>query len=259
MPYVQRDHRGEIIGLYANPQPQQDGIDTTLPDPLPETNPEVIAFREKMASRFGSPPPPITPGEAKRQTQNWSRLDKEHKEISGAVLAFNAGFTELEISLSTLLYCLINIPSSQIAYAIYFSPTGFEARVEIVNNTIQQVLSENPKLEALSILWKRIYKKIDPARRLRNALAHGTQQTIHIRGNAYARFTPLAFDVNRLGRQMATRQIPGFTASDITGGSNKIRVTVEHIDHVNRIIKAFYDGDPTFEPRLINLKQVLSA
>lgn len=50
MLYVQRKN-GVIIGLFANPQPQPDGSMLTEPTPLPEDNPEVVAFL--------APKPPI--------------------------------------------------------------------------------------------------------------------------------------------------------------------------------------------------------
>lgn len=42
--YVQRDAQGAIIGVYANPQPQEDGSLLTDPRPVPSGDPAIVAF-----------------------------------------------------------------------------------------------------------------------------------------------------------------------------------------------------------------------
>lgn len=42
--YVQRDANGVITGVFANPQPQADGSCLTEKKPLPDDDPEIMAF-----------------------------------------------------------------------------------------------------------------------------------------------------------------------------------------------------------------------
>lgn len=42
--YAQRNASGNVIGLFANPQPQNDGSDLTDGIPLADDHPEVVAF-----------------------------------------------------------------------------------------------------------------------------------------------------------------------------------------------------------------------
>lgn len=44
MYYVQRNAQGVIVGLYANPQPQESGPPLTDAEPLAEDHPDVVAF-----------------------------------------------------------------------------------------------------------------------------------------------------------------------------------------------------------------------
>jgi hypothetical protein len=87
--------------------------------------------------------------------------------------------------------------------------------VEIVSNVLVQLASEKGDLSDLQPLWRFIENKIDSVRRMRNSLAHGVLQTLVIRGKSHVRFSPLAFDVIRLGRPIDKGNIPGLTASDI--------------------------------------------
>jgi hypothetical protein len=263
MPYVQRDHKGNIVGLYAAPQEPVDGIPRTGPEPLPDDHPEVVAFLQKLEALHGprpKPPPMPTIEEMKRRTAEGERLKREHEEIKKAVDHFNAIFAGLEIALSALLYATLNIRKSQVAYAIYYSPTSFDARATLVDNALTQIISESDELKESELLslWQCVHANIAPARRLRNALAHGSQITLSIRGKQHARFAPLAFDVIRLGRPMAKRQIPGLTANDISAGAKKAQVVRDQIDIANRIITDFWDGAPTWRQRLLALKASLT-
>lgn len=262
MPYVQRDHKGNIIATYANPQSPVDGIPRTEPDPLPEDHPEVVAFRQKMEALFGtfSKRQPLNFEEMKRQRAEGERIEREHQEIKQAVERFNSVFAQLEIALSALLYATLNLRNSQAAYAIYYSPTSFDARAALVDNVLIQVISENNELKESELLplWQRINGNIAAARRLRNALAHGSQITLNIGDKQHARFAPLAFDVIRLGRPIADRQVPGLTANDISAGTKKALNIRDRVDIANRILTDFWDGAPTWRQRLLALKASLT-
>jgi hypothetical protein len=258
MPYVQRDHKGNITGLFAAPQPQPGGICLTDTNPLPDNDPHVVAFRKKQEAIFGPPPRPMTPEELRRLSEDGERLKREHEEIRRIVVTFNQAFAELETALSALLYSVLNIRQSQVAYAIYYSPSSFDARAKIVDNALIQLVSENNQLAGIPPLQKIIFCKIGEARQMRNTLAHGIQQTLHIQGKSYARFSPLAFDAIRLGRKVAKGQIPGLTADNVLRSCQSVCMFVEHVDTLNRIITAFYDGDPVFQKRFTALRDNLT-
>lgn len=246
MPFIQRNWKGEITGLFAC---SQAGYAEEF---LPDNAPEVLAFEEAHPAPAL---PPMTSDEIKQSGEYRRALEREHESIRNAVWAFNAAFSELEITFSTLLYSAINLPNSQVAYAIYYSPAGFDTRKSLVNDIIKQIIQENQKLEPLSEMWPRLYSKIDSIRKMRNDLAHGHPITISINGKNHARLTAPAFDVLRVSRKITAKQIPGLTSSDIFDGAKKTRWLIERLDDVNRIFSTYHDvGNPTLPDKFLALE-----
>lgn len=255
MPFVQRNWKGEITGLYANPQPQPDGTSLTDPLPLPDDHPDVVAF---LAKQPPLPPEILKPPSEEELAQirrDHERIEREHMAIRDAVVAFNSKFAALETALSALLYSILNLANSKLAYAIYYSPTSFDARATLVENCIIQIASEQAPLAEIPALWKKIVKKINRARNLRNALAHGAQTTLMVNNKPHARFTAPAFDVIRIGRVLSERQIPGLTANDISAGRKNLIWLIDAADCVNRLIGEFHSGNPSLleKYRLLNV------
>lgn len=240
MPYVQRNWKGEITGLFAIRQPGY------AEEELPDDHPDVVSFNEAHPI----PPEmlrPLTPDERRRIQDDHVRITKEHDALRNAIWSFNSAFNELEIALSTLLHEALHVPKSKVAYAVYYSPNSFDARAEIVDNVIKQLIIENGRLEALSPLWASLYDNFRGTRTKRNSIAHGMPITIAIRGKSHVRLTSPVFDANRVGRHITeTGQPPGLTASDIARGAQKARWLVERVDDVNRLLTTFHeDGNPT--------------
>ena len=251
MPFIQRNWKGEITGVFANAQPDY------AEEQLPEDHPEIIAFR----AAHPTPPEmlqPLTPAQIRQMEADHVRLRKEHDALRNAIWTFNSTFNELEIALSALLYAALNVPNSQVAYAIYYSPNSFDARAEIVDNVIQQLTAENPRLDELVPLWAKLYKDFRSTRTMRNKIAHGMPITLSIRGKNHARLTSPAFDTNRVGRRIRQGRIPGLTVSDIANGAKKTAWLTNRIDDVNRLLAVFYeDGNPTLPEKYRTLAEGL--
>ncbi len=255
MPYVQRDSKGNITTTHATIQPGR------AEEELPDDNPELLAFYAMFPPGFLTPP---TEAEWAKIRANNKRLAKEHEKIRNSISLFNTSFSELEIALSALLYQILNILNSRVAYAIYFSPTSFEARCEIVDNALREVIAENAELRNteqnnLQPLWDRIFKHVNNARKIRNTIAHGNPQTLVINGKSHARLAAPAFDVIRLNRKIAKRQVPGLTASDISGGIQTARFAHDRIDETNRLIASFHNDRPTLPQRFRELEAGLQT
>jgi hypothetical protein len=183
----------------------------------------------------------------------------EHERLRNHVGQFLYIFSTLETALSTLLYAILNIRDSQIAYAVFYSPTSFEARAEIVNNALIQIATERQPLAGVLPLWQTVRDKMQDVRRLRNAVAHSSQTTYGIGDKLYARLSPPAFDVIRVGRKRAKRQIPGLTSHDLWEGIKKIRWLSERVDDVNRLVTEFHDGNPSLREKYAALEAGLRA
>jgi DNA-directed RNA polymerase subunit L len=233
----------------------------TEPDPLPDDHPEVVAYRN------AHPIPqellrPLTDAERQRNAQMQKQVEDEHEAIRNAVAAFNQRFSELEIALSALLYECINVKdrNSKVAYAVYYSPTSFDARCDIVENVVKQLAIENKPLAKLTDLWTDVEGELNKVRRLRNAVAHSSPNTLGIRGKNHARMTAPPFDVIRVGRPIALGRIPGLTSSEIRDGIKTACWAIERIDDFNRAIAVFHEaGNPTLPEKLAALKRGLQA
>lgn len=240
MPFVQRDLKGKILGVYANRQP------SSAEEFLAEDHPEFIEFRK------AHPVPdallkPLSEIDMQRVRQDQERVANEHTELRNAIWAFNRCFSDLEMALGQLLYEAIHTEprSSRIAHAVYYSPDGFHGRIALVDNVIKHLIIQNNALSKLENQWKLVFKHFNGVRNMRNKLAHGMPITLAIRGKNHVRLTAPAFDVIRVGRPFAsTGNPPGLKASEIWDGASKVRWLDERVDDVNRVIDAFHQDEP---------------
>jgi hypothetical protein len=252
MPFVERNKRGDIVGLFA--VRQRDGQEF-----LPDDSPEVARFRE-----LHPVPPellrPRTREEVEKSRKENEAVEAEYQLLQRTILAHSRAFAELENALGALLYTALNIhpKSSRLAYAAYFSPTGFDARVSLVGNVILTFSEENSGLDKLGDKWKELHKNLDAARRLRNAIAHGTAQRFIINNKTYVRLASPAFDVIRVWRDVAKRQIPGLTADELSKAVRRVRGLENCVDCVQRVITACREDDvETVRERLAELETSL--
>lgn len=243
MPYVQRDSSGKITGLYTLPQPQPDGTFLTEPAPLPDDNPEVIAFRERHpASQILT-----SPGreEINAIDREYKSNERELRELDDAILVHMKVWSKLETALSALFYETLHTEprSSHIPYVIYYSPDGFDARQKIVDKVLRQFFQENPESAVIEPHWEVITKEVERSRKMRNNIAHGAPLILNIREKNYVRHSPPAFDVNRVGSLIPKGTIPGVSAKEISQSNKNILKLVECIDATNKAITAFHqDG-----------------
>jgi hypothetical protein len=142
-----------------------------------------------------------------------------------------------------------------VPYAIYYSPNGFDARAEIVDNVIQQMIRESEKLKDLSPLWKTLYEKFRATRKTRNAIVRGMPGNFAIRG----KITPASH--HRLGMSSewdATFRMAKYPASpDRTSKQQLYKVCWlrERVDNVNRLLATLHeDGNPTLPEKFAALR-----
>lgn len=265
MPYIDRK-KGKIVSLFSVPQANEDGEvlrdaeGKPLQEFLPDDHPEVIEFCKEHPMPETKP---LTPKEIEQQHREWQRLDVEHKSLRDLMVSFSITFSELEMALGNLLYEILNIQpkSSHIGHAIYYTPTSFEARRDIVNSALIQLIKENEKLADVKTHSDVIFDKINQLnRKRRNPIAHGSPITLNINGKVYARITSPAFDILRVGSIIQNNQIPGFSVQDMKIAVAQCRWCIERIDDINRLITAYHeDDDETYQKKFARLDKNLQA
>lgn len=145
-------------------------------------------------------------------------IKAESESLSENLVAHRNLWDKLELALSTLLFHVLHVEpgTSNLAYAVYFTPDGFRARQEIVHRAMTLWSEENTHLGIdLLAYWNRINSRLRQARNVRNTVAHGSVQLLAIRGTRYVRLVPPVFDPE-LARLANRGTIPGVTAADLT-------------------------------------------
>src|ERR1700761_5782024 len=102
MPYVQRNSKREIVGLFANPQA---GVAEEF---IIEEHPDVQALRDEMgATEWPSQMPSTT--EMRRMEREQQEIGADNAAMDAAIVHFLKSWSNLETSLSTLLYEALDI------------------------------------------------------------------------------------------------------------------------------------------------------
>ena len=238
MPFVQRDYGGKVKGLYANAQPGY------AEEFLPDDHADVLAYRKEHPAP--PLPPPLSAEDAKALQREYEAINDELAKLNKAILVHMKVWAELEVALSALLYATLQIKpaTSKIAYVIYYSPDGFDSRHKIVDRVLRQLILENPTITSIEPHWDTIDKELGKARKIRNQIAHGAPLILLIREKRYARLSPPAFDVNRVGNLIPTGAIPGLSVNEILRANENVFKLSECIDAANKAIWDFHQYGP---------------
>lgn len=255
MPYVQRNSKLEIVGLFANPQP---GLADEF---VAEEHPEVQAIRDEMgATEWPSQMPSTT--EMRRMAREQQELLAEGAAMDAAIVYFLKAWSNLETSLSTLLYEALDIRprSSRVAYAIYYSAPGFEARLRLLTEVFEQLATEQIELRDFPAIWQRACQQMRMFRETRDLVAHGARIVLAIEGRNAVRLTSPAHDAKRAGRADPRGPAFGGSADDITDDANRVAILQGDIDRINRLFTQLHSREITSFQRLLGeLQQAVGA
>lgn len=235
MPYVQRNSKREIISLFTNPQP---GIAEEF---VEEEHPAVQALRDELgATEFPSLVPSMS--ETRRQEREQQAIAEDRVQMDAAILHFLKCWSDLETALSALLYEALDIRprTSRVAYAIYYSMPGFDARLKLLTEVFDQLATENPELSELPPLWQSIRDRLTAFKDVRHIVAHGAPVILAVAGRNALRLTSPAFDVKRIGRSPQQGLTSGCSAQQLTEEASKVSALQETIDHLNRLFTALH-------------------
>lgn len=263
MPYIRRK-KGKIVATFFSPQANDNGEilrdaeGKPLQEYLPDDDPEIIEFRKRHPMLEVKP---LTQQQIKVLEKEWDRLGKEQKLLRDYMVTFSDSWSQMEIALSCLLYKVLNIKpkSSHLAYAIYYSPSSFDARSQLIDKTLRLFIDENPETNDIIKPWTQLINDIRKIRNIRNRVAHGSPLNLHIRGKAYARIAPPAFDTNLIGGPAKKGTIPGLSVSEMELHIKTLRFLHDRIDDVNRAINSFHENDEMYKEKVQKLKQNLQT
>ena len=255
MPYVQRNSKLEIIGLFSDPQP---GL---AEEYVAEDHPAVVAIRDEMgATEWPSQMPSTT--EMRRMEREQQEIAADAKAMDAAIVHFLKSWSNLETSLSTLLYEALDIKprSSRVAYAIYYSAPGFDARLRLLTEVFAQLAAEQSELADFPAIWQAVSRRMTDFREIRNLVAHGARIVLAIDGRNAVRLTSPAHDAKRAGRPDPRGPAHGGSASDIIDAANRVASLQADIDHINKLFTRLHNRElPAFQHQLAELRKSCHA
>jgi hypothetical protein len=163
--------------------------------------------------------------ETEAQKRNKIQGEKDLLRMKEAILNMTQNWAFIENSMASLLNSIISVSNFQFGLAIYFAVSSAEARFNIVDKVIIELLEkyENTRdliskkdCQRLVEIWKKIYSLLKRVKENRNSITHGNIQSI-TRGEhkkVHVRLTPLMFRLDMLN-QMGGGQLPGMSIKDI--------------------------------------------
>lgn len=257
MKYIQRDLSGKINGVYTSPQPQPDGFCLTEPDPFPDDHPEVVAFLAQF-ERYDELHP-YTKEDSDRRLREYEENQKEAENLRGLVLRHWGTWAHLEMTLSGLLQAVLHVqgPPNNVARAVYFSIPGFDQRCITVVKALTQFVDDHLEmdrkkycdLEMLTNAWGRIGNFLTEAKKIRNAIAHGSVSYVPHGGRHNARITAPLFDPIRVGNHLRKGSNPGIGSADIEKSLQLLERLQWCIDRINESVSVFYQFGPEALPK----------
>ena len=171
----------------------------------------------------------------------------EFRRLREAILELLHTWADIETHFSVLLGEILgDVPRAPLlASAIYFAPSGIDARFRIVDGALTVAIRELDARDHVAALWARLLVSLNRSKNVRNAVAHG--QISLIIGNrkrrSQARLLPPAGDIFRLDEKIQRRQLPGLSSNDLRQSARKAYNLAEAVGEITRWLAAARRSD----------------
>jgi hypothetical protein len=238
MPYVQRNIKAEITGVFANPQPGR------AEEFLPDDNPEVVAFNKAHPVPYV---PPLTKEEIIKFAADHKRMAEDQREILSEVANITLGWANVENALVLLLDGILNdrhnTKMTAILSTMYFSLSNLESRIGLVDAAIRATFDGNALEKEFEPEWNHLRNKLNGLKKVRNKVAHGQLATVAVGRRNHVRLTSPIFDFQSSREAQKNRQVPGLSASDLRHSRIAIGSAIAIIDAFSEIMAHLRSND----------------
>lgn len=171
-----------------------------------------------------------------------AKLEGETKAMHEAIVFAVTSWAGVENSLAHLMDALI--PASGIGMAIYYTPTGTETRINIVNTCVLHICSQIAIGSRIAPLWRRLHKRISSAKNTRNSIVHGNVVTHNINNKQSVRLTRPIFDLSpgnkdkEAAMENARKQMAGDARLQFLGRSaNDVRIAAQNFGELSELCR----------------------
>jgi hypothetical protein len=154
---------------------------------------------------------------------------KELRALRNGVGNVTLAWADVENAHVELLTAILNLEYMKFPAAMYFSLTGLDSRLRMVNAALQELLHEQREarevttlaaslITRIEALWKTITNKLNRLRGTRNKVAHGQIVTVVGAGGwsmGVPRLTSPQLDWAQFRTSQKRKQLPGLSANDL--------------------------------------------
>jgi len=186
-----------------------------------------------------------------------ARLKEESDELHRQTNVFFSLWSALESNLALLLCEILNIDyqKSKIGFAVYYSPTSFDARQTIVGNCLTNYIRESKNLDELQPLWERLNDRISRLRRKRNTIAHGSIGLVYYGAKNYMRILLPMFDFR--DKEITANSIPGLSINDMKNVIRNLGLAIQCVEKFTLLVGYHQLGRSTWRKILAELQGYL--
>jgi hypothetical protein len=161
--------------------------------------------------------------------EDLEQLGRDYQEMREGILAVVWNWSGMENDLAWMLGAMLagdvplaGDPRSKYGMIVYFTPSGTETRINIVNNIAQKHFTIQRLWRCLPI-WNDILKRIQDVKKDRNHIVHGNVSTVTRGDNApQCRLSLPIFDTVRREKRSGKEDEDGLTAAQVTEAASKI-------------------------------------
>ncbi len=243
MPYVQRDKKGIVTGLFEHKLPE-----ATM-EFLEKDDPEIKDFYD----RFPLSPQMIEalrPKSTKELLEQHQKIEKEynqliedHKALQNLIISLLGVWAEMETSFAGLLNVLLTGSREKLAFALYFSIRNFQTQMTVIQTLGEVLFPSEENSKKVYKEWESVFNKIKKeVPEIRNRIAHGhIVQFLHEK--KHIRVLPPFFDFIKIEKSNAKAELPGVGQNEIYKSIKVIGLTSQFANRLSLIFKRSFEGE----------------
>ncbi len=169
----------------------------------------------------------------------------KHRQMENAIAQLFVAWAAVESDLANLLAIIVRPKYKSPLWAIYFSPSGMDGRLRLVDAAFVDVFSSVKEAGDLVAKWSTINNALGRLKNTRNAVAHGTMSVVANKLDSYVTITPPAYDLRRLKIPKQKNQKLGLVARDLRDHTQAVWRQSSAIQSLSGDIAAIWAGDPS--------------
>jgi hypothetical protein len=172
------------------------------------------------------------------------KLIEDTEKLRRGVADVTLAWGHVENSLVTLLAGVLREDGAAITSAMYFSLTGLESRLRLMDSAMVQFAEMNAAHDEIIAVWANIMSALNRLRKTRNKVAHG-QIVTHNAGapsRSCVRLTSPIFDFKSSILAYEKGQLPGIGSDDLQTSCLAVGKIINKLQSFHEIVRLMHAG-----------------